>query len=73
MFSRLEEMHAAMRGEMTDRSKQTFAAYKDKDINELVAHSWGSEAVYAAILNGELRPPKKLIVVGVPDDNLEKW
>lgn len=67
------EVKAAMRGEVTARAKEKLADYKGKEINEIVAHSWGSELVYAAILKGELLPPKKLIVVGVPDDDREKW
>lgn len=67
------EMIHAMRGEMSKRAKDTVAEYKNMEINEIVAHSWGTELVYAAILNGEMRPPKKLIVVGVPDDDHAKW
>lgn len=69
----MEEMRTAMRGEMSARALQTIAAYKGMEINEIVAHSWGSQLIYAAILNGEMRPPKKLIVVGVPDDDRAKW
>lgn len=69
----LRETIAAMQGEVTEHAKKRLAPYKDKEINEIVAHSWGSELVYAAILTGELRPPKKLIAVGVPDDDFEKW
>lgn len=68
-----DEMRTAMRGEMSARAKDTVARLKGLEINEIVAHSWGSELMYAAILNGDVRPPKKLIVVGVPDDDLAKW
>ena len=68
-----EEFKKAAQGEVTDQARKVLKPYKDKEINELVAHSWGCELVYAAILNGELRPPKKLIVVGVPDDDHAKW
>lgn len=67
------EVKAAMRGEVTKKAKEKLAAYKGKEINEIIAHSWGSELVYAAILSGDLLPPKKLIVVGVPDDDRSKW
>ncbi len=67
------EVTAAMRGETTARAKAKLASYKNKEIEELAAHSWGTELVYAAILNGEIRPPKKLIVTGVPDDDRWKW
>lgn len=68
-----KEVKAAMRGEVTKRAKVDLAPYKGKEINEIVAHSWGTELVYAAILNGDILPPKKLIVVGVPDDDHAKW
>ncbi|PIR17847.1 MAG: hypothetical protein COV48_08230, partial [Elusimicrobia bacterium CG11_big_fil_rev_8_21_14_0_20_64_6] len=69
----VEEMEKSMRGEMTEHTIKTVAPYKDMEINEIVAHSWGSELIYAAILNGEMRPPKRLIVLGVPDDDRAKW
>ncbi|MFA6093677.1 MAG: hypothetical protein WCU88_08985 [Elusimicrobiota bacterium] len=43
------------------------------NIKELVAHSWGSEIAYTAILNGDIYPPQRLIIVGPPDANMEKW
>ncbi|MBI2384556.1 MAG: hypothetical protein HYV14_00945 [Elusimicrobia bacterium] len=63
----------AARGVTTENARKKLAAYQDAEINELVAHSWGCELVYAAILNGDIRPPKKLIVVGVPDNDRKKW
>lgn len=69
----LADFVRSAKGEMTDRTKSVLADYRDLEVNELVAHSWGCEVVYAAILNGYLRPPKKLIVVGVPDDDFAKW
>lgn len=67
------EFERAAAGEVTPHAKELLKPYKDKEINEIVAHSWGTELVYAAILNGDLLPPKKLIVVGVPDDDYPKW
>jgi hypothetical protein len=67
------EYSNAARGVTTVNAQKKLAAYKDAEINELVAHSWGYELVYAAILNGDIRPPKKLIVVGVPDNDQKKW
>lgn len=69
----VKEMEKSMRGEMTEHTIKTVAPFKNMEINEIVAHSWGSEMIYAAILNGEMRPPKKLIVLGVPDDDRAKW
>ena len=67
------EYTKAATGETTPRARLKLKAYRDAEINEIVAHSWGTELIYAAILNGEIRPPKKLIVVGVPDDDKWKW
>ncbi|MDP3541341.1 MAG: hypothetical protein Q8T11_02605 [Elusimicrobiota bacterium] len=69
----IQEFAAAAAGEMTDRAREKLAPYRGAEINELVAHSWGTELIYAAILNGEIRPPKRLIVVGVPDNDRSKW
>ena len=60
-------------GETTPYIKQLFAVLKGASVDEIVAHSAGSEAVYAAILNGVIYPPKRLIIIGVPDENREKW
>jgi hypothetical protein len=69
----VKDYRQAAAGVMTERAMKVLAAYKNKEINEIVAHSWGCELIYAAILNGAMRPPKKLIVVGVPDDDFAKW
>lgn len=69
----LIEVRAAMRGELTTRGKRVLEEYKNKEMNEIVAHSWGTELIYAAILNGYIKPPKRLFVTGVPDDNYDKW
>ena len=69
----LDELDSALRGEVTKRALSKLAPYQGKEIEEIVAHSWGTEFVYAAILNGKLRPPKKLIVIGVPDNDFDKW
>lgn len=61
------------RGNPTTRSKTIIGALKGKRINEIYAHSWGTEAVYLGILSGEIIPPNKLIIVGVPEANEEKW
>lgn len=57
----------------TFRGRQTMASFKDKEINEILAHSWGTQIVYNAILAGDILPPRRLIVVGVPDKNIDKW
>ena len=60
-------------GTPTARSQKILAELKGKRINELFAHSWGSEAVYLGILNGDILPPKKLVIIGVPASNEQKW
>jgi len=69
----IADYRSASNGEMTKRTRAVFADWKNREINEVVAHSWGCEAVYAAIVNGYMLPPKKLILTGVPDNNFEKW
>ena len=60
-------------GKPTARSEKIISGLRGVRINELFAHSWGSEAVYLGILNGNIIPPKKLFILGVPDANEEKW
>ena len=43
------------------------------EVNEMVAHSWGTEIVYNAILAGLILPPRRLIVCGMPDSDVAKW
>jgi hypothetical protein len=66
----LQEMRSPV---LTERGKEVVAELKGKKIDEIYAHSWGSEVVYNAILNGDLLPPKRLVVIGVPERDLEKW
>lgn len=68
----VEYMNAAA-GVTTARAYERLKPLMGREVNVLVAHSWGTELVYAAILNGVIKPPKKLVVVGVPDDDKEKW
>lgn len=69
----VSEYSKAASGETTDNAREKFAKLRGLEINEIIAHSWGTEVVYAAILSGDIRPPKRLIVVGVPDNDREKW
>lgn len=69
----LRESFSDTRGVPSPRSQQVIAQLKDATINELFAHSWGTEVVYLGILNGDIIPPKRLVVVGVPESNEEKW
>lgn len=69
----ITDYRSASNGEMTERTRAVFVDWKNREINEVVAHSWGCEAVYAAIVNGYMLPPKKLILTGVPDNSFVKW
>lgn len=60
-------------GNPSERGAEVIGRLKGQRINELFAHSWGTEAVYLGILNGSIIPPKKLVVMGVPENNEEKW
>jgi len=60
-------------GKLSGRGKEILSELKGATANEVVAHSWGTEAVYAGILTGYINPPRKLIVIGVPEANEEKW
>lgn len=53
-------------GNPSERGAEVIGRLKGQRINELFAHSWGTEAVYLGILNGTIIPPKKLVVMGVP-------
>jgi len=60
-------------GQLSAAAEAAVEQIGQQEVNELVAHSWGTEIVYNAILAGLIRPPKKLIVAGMPDGDLEKW
>lgn len=60
-------------GRLSAQAKATVEQLGKQEVNEIVAHSWGTEIVYNAILAGLILPPKKLIVAGMPDNDLEKW
>lgn len=60
-------------GTPTERSQKLIRELEGARINELFAHSWGSEAAYLGILNGKILPPKKLFIMGVPDNDEAKW
>jgi len=69
----LRALHKETYNELTAAAIAAVEQLKDKDVNEIVAHSWGSEIVYNAILAGEIRPPRRLLVAGMPDRDREKW
>lgn len=69
----LRESISDTRGIPSARSQYILDQLKNAKINELFAHSWGTEVVYLGIMNGSIIPPKKLVVMGVPDSNQEKW
>lgn len=65
--------YATMRGRLSEREQEVLEPLKGKEIGEIVAHSWGTELLYNAILEGAIRPPKNIIIIGSPDRNVEKW
>ena len=71
LFSAAKDLN----GLQTDHAKQVLFPISGSNhhIDELVAHSWGTEAVYAAILSGYINPPRKLILVGIPERNYAQW
>lgn len=60
-------------GELSRYAADAVSQYKDKDIDEIVAHSWGAEIMYNAIFLGKIKAPKKLVLCGVTEHNWEKW
>lgn len=69
----LKDLHADAYGEFSEAAKQAVKALEGQEVNEIVAHSWGTEIVYNAILAGKINPPRRLIVCGMPDRDKEKW
>lgn len=69
----LEDLHADAHGQFTETAKRTVEILNKKEVKEIVAHSWGTEIVYNAILHGDIKPPRRLIVCGMPDRDKEKW
>jgi hypothetical protein len=57
----------------TPHTKQMFEVIRGAKVEEIVAHSAGAEAIYIAILDGLVPPPRRLIVIGVPDEDKTKW
>lgn len=60
-------------GHPTDRGRKVLAPIVDKDVCELVTHSWGTELAFNAILDGVIRPPARILVFAPPHQNMLKW
>lgn len=69
----LKDLHADAHGQFTETARKTVEILNKKEVNEIVAHSWGTEIVYNAILHGDIKPPRRVIVCGMPDRDREKW
>ncbi len=69
----LDSLSQDAQNQISSAAEAAVMRLHNKDVNEIVAHSWGTEIVYNAILTGRIRPPKRLIVCGMPDRDLEKW
>lgn len=69
----LRELHQDAYNQITESAIQAVEKLQGKEVNEIVAHSWGTEIVYNAILEGKILPPRRLVVCGMPDGDLSKW
>lgn len=59
--------------QLSSAAEEAVKQLEGKEVSEIVAHSWGTEIVYNAILAGKILAPRRLIVAGMPDRDLEKW
>lgn len=69
----LGELTKDARQEISKTALKTVEELQGQEVNEIVAHSWGTEIIYNAILAGAIKPPRRLIVAGMPDRDIEKW
>jgi len=69
----LYELQKDANQHITETAARTVQELQGKEVNEIVAHSWGTEILYNAILEGKIAPPRKIIVAGMPDRDLDKW
>ena len=60
-------------GNLTAKAKESLKPLQDQEVKEIFAHSWGTQIVYNAILEGVIKPPRRLILFGAPENNKEKW
>ena len=73
-FGDVEALRSDRAGIISARADSELRVLIDHSrVNELWAHSWGTDAVYAAILNDTILPPRKLMLFALPSTNLEKW
>jgi hypothetical protein len=73
VYDAKHSVQSTFNNELTEHDQEKLKALEGKSINEIYAHSWGTQAIYNAILAGVVSPPKKLVVSGVPEVDLEKW
>lgn len=69
----LGALHQDTYNQLSKAATRAVEELEGQEINEIVAHSWGTEIVYNAILAGKILPPRRLIVAGMPDRDLAKW
>lgn len=69
----INDLQQDARQELSATAKRTAEELGDKEINEIVAHSWGTEIIYNLILTGAVKSPRRLIVAGMPDRDFKKW
>lgn len=68
-----KDLRADAFGAFSKTAIRAVAQLKDQEVNEIVAHSWGTEIVYNAILARDIKAPRRLIVCGMPDRDMAKW
>lgn len=69
----LGSLHQDAYNQLSKAATRAVEELAGQEVNEIVAHSWGTEIVYNAILAGKILPPRRLIVAGMPDRDLAKW
>lgn len=69
----LGSLSVETRNNLSSAAEDAVQKLANQDVNEIVAHSWGTEIVYNAVLSGLIRPPRRLVVCGMPDGSFKKW
>lgn len=69
----LRALYSDRNGELSPRAKDELKSLENKEINQLVCHSWGTEIVYEAIFEGLIKPPREIFILAPTDPNIEKW
>ncbi|HVC08661.1 MAG TPA: hypothetical protein VNH15_01825 [Elusimicrobiota bacterium] len=68
-----ESMQDIQHDGISKRAAAALSPLRGKEINQIVCHSWGSAAVYNAIMTNEIRPPNVIFVLGSPSNDKDEW